>query len=280
MVWGAVASAAGSALSSNASKKSTYSYNPMTRYGEMENKGRYWGDLLMGGGLGLFAGKKEEEEGGYDIVQMPQYSYSEPMLQQTSDFLTGSLSNLQEGRAPAYYENALPELKAGMTDPLYKKYFGRPGERAGILEMQKNLGAQAGVGQKNMQSQTNKAFQNYADEEAQIDAFFTKMGVDIRNQAATNLPNQIMSMPRGPETQIVTSQGGIGGSSGGGGEIPNIPWESLFSNNQPQQSQQQSSYIPQSQNWGGGTQSYAYNNDSMMSTDWGNTDTSNWTYAG
>lgn len=171
---------------------------------------------LIGGIAGLmggFGGGAEAPQYGYDIVEMPQYSYSEPMLRQTSDYLTDTMSRLGEGKFPAYYDKALPQIRAGMADPLKRTFFGTAGNRGGLVQQAMSRGAQAGVGPKGAMAYSGKAVQDYANQEAQIDAFLASMGVDIMNKQSMAVPSMAMSMPRGPETQIVNYMGGVGGGN-------------------------------------------------------------------
>lgn len=197
------------------------------------------GSAAIGGGTAAYQGHKTREAMkdsiGYDMVEMPQYSYSEPMLRDTSSFLSDNISRLGEGKFPAYYDNALPQIRAGMSDPLKQRYFGTEGDRSGsILDMAKGLGSQGGLGFKGVQAQTNKQFKNYQAEEAKIDAFLASMGVDIMKRDSGLMPQLAMNMPRGPETQIVNYGGGVGmGNQAPGSNIANmmggIPWENMFS---------------------------------------------------
>lgn len=192
----------------------------------------------IGGGLaGLLGGfgGGEGMQQGYDIVEMPQYSFTEPMLRQTSDYLSDAMSRLGRGEYPSYYENALPTLRKAMADPLYQTYYGRPGERSGLVQQAMQVGAMTGLGPKSTNVQASKQMQNYATQEQQIDQYLTQIGVDVMNQQAQQIPQYMMSMPQGPNAQIVNYMGGVGGSSYENPMLSlasQVPWESLFSKNQ------------------------------------------------
>lgn len=225
------------------------------------------GALAGGGAMGAAAiGKQKPMQQGYDIVKMPQYSFTESNMNRLSDQLNADYTRLNMGQAPEYWQNALPTLRKGMSDPLYKTYYGRPGERSGLVHQAQSAGAMTGIGPKATFAQMQKQMKDYSEQESQIDAYLTGLGVDIMNQQAQNIPTMLMNMPRGPESQVVNLMGGVGGSSGGNatgqalaGLASKIPWENMFSQNQGYANQGYANSTPygaQTYNSYGGTMGY------------------------
>ena len=92
-----------------------YSMNPMTRYGQMKDdgkQGRFWGDLFMGGGLGLFGGGNEEEE----YRPPPPNFYEDADFRTGQDYMMGMGTDIMRGDIPEYYrpigETNSPQFEA------------------------------------------------------------------------------------------------------------------------------------------------------------------------
>ncbi len=174
---------------------------------------------------------KGGNQSGYDVVQMPQYSWTEPNQQNTSNYLNQELQRIQSGALPAYYQNALPGMTEALQRQLRKKYFGGPTD-SGLYNHALEAGAVMGVGPKASYAQAQKVSQDYADQSKQIDEYLQQQGVGLQQQAASSIPGQLSGLPKGPDSQIVTYGGtsapGAGSAMGNIGSIlGQIPWGSF-----------------------------------------------------
>jgi len=143
----------------------------------------------------------------YQFVQYPEYGFTQPRLQQTSDFLSQNIQRMSEGKYPAYYEEALPTLRKGMADPLRETYFGGQGMRGpSVMSQVRSTGAALGTGPKATLARENKALYDYGTKSQEIDQYLTKLGVDIMQRDAYTFPALSMQLPRGPEGQVVGGQ--------------------------------------------------------------------------
>jgi len=193
---------------------------------------------IAGGGaaLGGYLGKPDKMEQGYDIVQMPQYSWTEPNRRLLADYLSQNMERMGRGEAPAWWDKAKPQIREGMSRQNRETYFGRPGERTGIMQATSQMGAMGGVGPKAMMAQGGKALQDYASQEKSIDEYLTGLGVDIQREGEGRYMTGLMGMPGGPETQIVNKMGGVSGGNQWGQQVgdlmgslgKSLPWENMF----------------------------------------------------
>lgn len=195
---------------------------------------------LAGGGMSMmgnmFGNKGQKLEQGYDVVQMPQYSWTEPNRKLLADYVSGGLQSIQEGNPPTWWQNAQPKLQQGMSRQNALTYFGSPGTRSGVVNNAMSIGAMAGLKGKRAMTPGNQALTEYANREAQINDYLTQLGVNVTQQSEQNYINTIAGMPGGPETQIVNKMGGVSGGNNtwaGLGQIgstiaANLPWESMF----------------------------------------------------
>jgi hypothetical protein len=172
-----------------------------------------WAPLIMAAGtlgasaLSTFGGKKSGGGGGYtpgQIVTLPQYSFTEPRLRLTSDFIASNIERMNRGEYPTYFSSALPTLREGMSRPLKKTYFGVPGDRStSVTSLIESAAARTGAGPAVAAKQTNRALAEYAEKETAIDEYLTKLGVDIMSQDAYRFPSLSMSMPEGPTSVVI-----------------------------------------------------------------------------
>lgn len=172
--------------------------------------------------------KDQQPQTGYDVVTMPQYSFTEPRMKLTSDFYTQNIERLMRGEYPTYYDTK--GIGEGLKQEAYKTAFGRPGERTGTAQMAMETGALTGMGGAATGAQVSKVYKDYAERSSAIDTFLAKLGVDVSREAAGRIPYMSQMMPRGPDAQIVTY---------GRGQAPqpsaplDIPWDKIFPGSTP-----------------------------------------------
>lgn len=183
-------------------------------------------------GAGLISGMgKSKQKSGYDVVTLPQYSWTEGNQKSASDYLGGELQRLQSGALPSYYANALPGMQEALQRQLRKRYFGGPMEN-GLYNNALSAGAVMGINPKAGFAQAQKVSQDYADQSRQIDEYLQQQGVSLQQQSAATIPAMLAGLPQGPASQIVTYGGtsapGAGGAMSSIGSIlGQIPWGSF-----------------------------------------------------
>ena len=171
------------------------------------------GSAVLGAVSAYNADSPEYSGGG--VVTMPQYGFTEPRLELTSDYLTKQLQNLMQGQPPPYLQQYLPTLKKGMKQDLTQNYFGTPGQRnLGGVEMARSAGLSAGLGAKGAVAQSNKMIQDYMNKASQIDRYISEYSLDAMKQSSETVPWQSMQMAQGPNSQVTQPQMVGGGDSG------------------------------------------------------------------
>ena len=142
--------------------------------------------------------------GPAQVVTSPQYSFTEPRLQQTSDFISSNIQRMSEGKLPSYLDKAMPSMRQTMSTQNKNTYFGSPGQQGpGILDSVKSAGAATGIGPKATMMQTNKALYDYGEKETEIDRYLTKLGVDVMQEDAYRFPSMSNQMPQGPQATVI-----------------------------------------------------------------------------
>ena len=141
------------------------------------------------------------------VVTMPQYSFTQPRLEQTSDFLSQQMQNLQEGRYPQWYEKGVPSMRRGLQRGAGEWAYGGPLTGPGAYGEARAAGSATGVGPRATMAGTSKVSEKYANMQAAIDEFIAKTGIDISRETAKNAPYLSAMMPQGPSSQVI---GGMG----------------------------------------------------------------------
>jgi hypothetical protein len=246
------------------------------------------GGLAMAGTMGAAAINKSGNKGtggGYDVVQMPQYSWTEGNQRLAGDFMAGNLNRIKEGKYPTYYQNALPSLRAGMADPLRQTYFGSPGTRGGgLYGNAMATGAMAGLKGKRAMTPGMQVLGDYGTKNSAIDQYLTKLGVEVTQSSINQSLNGILTAPKGPDSNIVNipaqqaqpsvwgdvAQGignmagsyaannwGAGGGSTGSSSSGNFSGNSWGMNPQGQYVNSAATYSPYTISGGGGSSQYS-----------------------
>ena len=187
-----------------------------------------WGGLIGGlggliGGMGsLFGGGDSGVEQGYDIVTMPQYSFTEPRLRLVSDYLTQNIQRMAEGKFPVWWDKLSPIIKEGLMRNLQETYYGKPGEReTGLIQQPFETAAIKDLGPKTAWAGARKVTSEYADKAKAIDEYMASLGVDIMSQGEGRYLTGGIQMPKGPDAAIVNRMGGVYGTQG-------TPWLDLM----------------------------------------------------
>jgi hypothetical protein len=161
------------------------------------------GSLVGAGASALFGGKGGGSSGGYTQQVQPQYSFTEPRLQMASDYVTGNLSRMAEGKFPTYYQKLAPQIKQGMTDSLYQTFYGQPGNRTGSIQDAMSIGAMSGLKGKRAMSPAYKQLMDYNTKSSAIDQYMAQLGMNVMQQGEQTYLNASNQMPTGPGSQNI-----------------------------------------------------------------------------
>ena len=154
-------------------------------------------------GGGTSGGGGASGQFGPSVISPPQYSFTEPRMRLTSDFISDNIERMGRGEYPSYYGKALPQLRENQSRQLRDTYFGGQGLRGNsVMSQIRATGAALGTGPKGVISRENKALADYADKETAIDEYLTKLGVDIMQTDAQRFPDLAMRMPMGPGMSV------------------------------------------------------------------------------
>ena len=181
---------------------------------------------LAGGAIGALAGgfgtpKAGGLEQGYDVVTMPQYSFTEPRLRLASDYLTQNINRMSQGQYPAWYDKASQTMRQQMMTNLNQATYGKPGQRTGTFQQAQDMGAITGIGPKATWAQGQKVLSDYTDKSSQIDAYLAQLGVGVMQGEESTYLQASQNMPQGPQSAIVNKMGGVYGPQG------SSPWSTL-----------------------------------------------------
>lgn len=181
------------------------------------------GTAILGAGAATspwWLGGGKKAKGGYtpyQLIHLPQYSRTEPRLGLQSDMLTDLFNQqrkyLETGELPPYLRRGSEASRSMLEEPLYKTYFGRPGERTGAITAAGETGALSGLGPKSLFAQTSKKLQDYEESSKQIDNFLFGYAMEEMYRRFAEAGQQSISMPSGPPVM------------GAGGQAYNIPAE-------------------------------------------------------
>ncbi len=167
-----------------------------------------WGAVAVatiGAGASIYgASQSKGASGGVADWQAPQYSFTEPRLQQTSDYLSNMMSRLSRGEYPAYYERLAPKVRQRQQNALYQQYFGTEGNRRGAYNLALESGAVQGVGPGQGFKRASQTLDQYSLQSQQIDQLIDQIGIDIMNQQSLTVPQISASLPMGPQAQPVS----------------------------------------------------------------------------
>jgi hypothetical protein len=230
----------------------------------LRNNQGFWGEAASAlmGGLGSWLGSQGQDSGqsGYDVVQMPQYDWTESSLGANNEYLMQMLDALKKGQMPSWM-NYLNPVQEGMQQNLSNQFYGSAG-RSGTLNDVMNSASITGVGPRAAMTKATQASADYLSEADKIDQYISGLKYNSMSNLATQVPSLISQQPQGPQSQIVTYGGGGQTQSNGltstlGSLAQNIPWENVFSS-QKTPSSGSSSYTSQY----GGSNPYSLSNSS------------------
>lgn len=166
---------------------------------------------LLSAGAGLLGSstRKSTPGSGGQVMVAPQYSFTEPRLRLTSDFISDNLSRMQRGEAPAYFDRAVPAIRSSMQQGVDTTYFGRKGDRTapGTVNAALTAGALAGTGARPGLSGVNKTLTRYEEASNAIEDTIAKMRMEETSKAyGTNLYASAQ-LPKGPDYFVTPGYG-------------------------------------------------------------------------
>lgn len=154
-------------------------------------------------------------QGGYEVVTMPQYDFTEPRLRLISDFLSQQIGGLQQGQIPPWIKSMFVgeggdlgkygagSIGAGLERQLQNTQFGLPGQRYGVIPSLLSTAAITGAGGATANRMVERASQNYSEQAKRIDEFISEqMYTGAQDTLGKSLAYGT-GMPKGPDSQIV-----------------------------------------------------------------------------
>lgn len=142
---------------------------------------------LGAAGAGMMA-NNERDPIQYQIIYPKQFSFTEPRLRLTNDFITQNLQRIMEGKFPAWYEGIAPLLKKQQQQGLNEAYYGTAFQ-PGILEATKAYDVARGLGTGAGASKSyGSQLQNYATQEKAIDDYISQLGYQAQETGAYQFP--------------------------------------------------------------------------------------------
>lgn len=158
--------------------------------------------------------------GGPSVVSLPTFDFFEPGAKEASDFQRQQLASLSQGQFPQFFQNAIPQLRQELQQPLTQRFFGTEGNRGGsILDTATAAGAMSGLGPRRLASNVNKSLRDFSDRSQSIDRFITQQGVDLASNFARSVPDSLFNAPQGPPATAFAGGGGGGGGGGTGSAV-------------------------------------------------------------
>lgn len=131
---------------------------------------------------------KQAEPGGWNWLQSPQYSFTEPRYRLASDVMMQEMERMQAGELPQWYSGISPILRREMKESML------PQVQAYDVARGRGRGGAAG--------------QRYAEQVRAIDEYIAKLGYGAQRETMGMLPSFATGVPAGP-----TGQWGAYGSS-------------------------------------------------------------------
>jgi hypothetical protein len=190
------------------------------------------GGIAAGGSIlgGMMAGDGGMEQ-GYDIYEPEAYEYGVPMLETQADWYNQELARLQRGELPSYLQSALPQMRQMMVDPLYRSYYGTPGDRSqSVIGAAQQAGAQMGLGAKPVMAQVNKAAEQAAFEEQQIDKYLAGIVPSYMQTQQNTVLQGMSALPKYKPYEVINLMGGVSGGQGGGSQLDLSGMQSMLGN--------------------------------------------------
>lgn len=174
------------------------------------------GGAALSAGLGFLGNsqRKGSPGSGGTIAYPQQYSFTEPRMRLLSDFVSDNISRAGRGQAPAYFDRAVPDMRAGLERGVQTTYFGRPGDRTGSVQAALEAGSIAGTGPKPGSSMVNKALQRYEDAGKQIEEYISNARMNATQTSIGQSLQAGIAMPKGPDAMAFP---GYGAQTTGGG---------------------------------------------------------------
>ena len=155
------------------------------------------------------SGSMNKGKGGGGVADWtaPQYPWTEPRLQGTSDYISQSIDRIRRGEEAPWMQKYFPQIEKQLKTANRQTYFGMPGNRSeSVLGGAAQLGAMTGVGPKATNAYGRKFLQDYSNREAAIDAQLAQMRLSSMEQAAYQYPQLSNQMAAGPQSQPIQYQ--------------------------------------------------------------------------
>lgn len=183
----------------------------------------------LGGALGGLFGGDSEDSGGpgmdpsWEVVNLPVYDFTEPRLRSMSDFVQNQFDSLGKGEMPVWLKNFLyggvvstageaatsvPGMWNTMNRELEQTYYGRPGERYGVIPTALSAAAITGAGGGTADRAVSRKLSEYSDMASKIDEFISNLGMSGTLDTMKTAGTIGLGIPQGPPAVVVGPYGG------------------------------------------------------------------------
>jgi len=185
------------------------------------------GGAILGGLGGLFSGDEGSGFAGMDpkweVVNLPTYDFTEPRFRSMSDFVKDQFDSLGKGEMPVWLKNFLyggvvstagdavtsvPGTWNTMNKELESTYYGRPGERYGVVPSALSAAAITGAGAGTATRQVSRKLSEYKDMASKIDEFISNLGMSGTLDTMKTAGTIGLGIPQGPPAVVVGPYGG------------------------------------------------------------------------
>jgi hypothetical protein len=157
-------------------------------------------------GAAMNKNKGKSQPGGAQWLQNPQYSFTEPRMELTSDYVTKGIQALSEGKPPTWWQAYEPVERKKRQKSLYEQYYGG-GFGPGVLETQQSTDIAAGRRGAGGGSNYAKQLQQYSMGLQDIEDLLTQGGAGAMQTAEQSYIPWSANMPTGPSGQWMTYAG-------------------------------------------------------------------------
>jgi len=173
----------------------------------------------IGAGTSAYQGAKNraamKDSQGYDVVEMPQWDFTESNQQRLSDQYNQGIDYTNQGLLPPGFQKFYDTQQEGMQQDLSERQYGSAG-RPGTLRNVMGLSSVTGAGPKAALSKGLQAEYDYMTEGRKIDEYIAGLkSTEFGRQSMFNVQG-LAGMSQGPQSQVVNFGGGVGQMSGGG----------------------------------------------------------------
>ncbi len=156
-----------------------------------------------GGGGGGIPGLAPRAE----VVRLPTFDFTEPRFRQLSDFVQQQFESISRGEPPLFFQNQLPLIRRGFEEQLQQTFFGRPGERTGIIPATQQASAITGTGGASANRRVGRQLDRFSEQSRRIEEFIAAQTIGATQQSIRDVGTLGLNIPQGPPSQVAVLGG-------------------------------------------------------------------------